>query len=147
MCVYVGGGGAVVAELQRHHTYIARVSSRNFGLGWKGRGNFTTYFPPSIAESIYFGWRGGDSKQVYASPPFSFSLSPPLSLPLFFSPFLPINFLLSFFFGELGALEGKLPPHWMKLCISAWHCTCTTLLRSTSMFECCYNIVLRLKAG
>ena len=29
-----------------------RVSSRNFSLGWKGRGNFTKYVPPSITKCI-----------------------------------------------------------------------------------------------
>ena len=34
--------------------YMTRVSSRNFGLGWKGRGNFTNYVALSIAKSINF---------------------------------------------------------------------------------------------
>ena len=34
------------------------VSSRSFGLGWKGRGNFTNYVPLSIAKSIFWDGRG-----------------------------------------------------------------------------------------
>ena len=35
---------------------VVRLSSINFGLGWKGRGNVTINAPPSIVESIYFWW-------------------------------------------------------------------------------------------
>ena len=87
-----------------------------------------------------FGWQGCCMVEIATSvrvpPPFPPSLSFlfPLSFPFFLS------------FGEAGCFGREAPPpptpHWMKLCISAWHCTCSTLLRSTSMFERCYGRVV-----
>ena len=89
-----------------------------------------------------FGWQWCCMVEIATSvripPPL-----PPLSL-FSFPPFLPIS---SLFWGSWVLWKGSPPPppptpHWMKLCISAWHCTCSTLLRSTSMFERCYNIIV-----
>ena len=41
-------------EVRKMWLQVCRVSSRSFGLGWKGRGSFTTYAPP-IPEDISFG--------------------------------------------------------------------------------------------
>ena len=78
----------------------SKASSRNFGLGWKGRGNFTTYVPPSNAKSTFCMVLHGANENVYASSLFSF---PPVLFFLFWG---------GGGGGELGALEfGGEPPH------------------------------------
>ena len=190
LCVSVCWAGVEgegwVLELQcLQSSYIARVSSRNFGLGGRGVAILRTMFLPPLPGVFIFVamvLHGGDSKQAYPPPPQpSFSVSLSLSGPLFpfFPPFPPPPppFSSFFFGGKLGALEGKLPPqpsfsvslslsfpsfplsspfllsffggswvlwrgssppppHWMKLCIHAWHCT--TLLHGRCMVQVCH---------